>query len=239
MRKLIRHSIAWSSLETKLSEKRTELFLLPLPRVYKKDNDVWKIVDKYSNDPLKILLKEELKKIWKSSINHDDLLCCYCEKKITTDNWHIEHIKPKNTYPDNSFDWNNFLPSCDQCNSNYKKTQYIAWFLDPSKIWYDFLSNFDYFENNFLYKPLNQNAIDTVWIVWINKTNSHSVKGREAILNQVRNSINTKKRKTPSISKQNLYNDIKDELYNYVISYETFINWLLDHPNSPLYNELH
>ena len=39
-------------------------------------------------------------------------LCCYCCKSIDTDNSHNEHIKPQNSYPHLSMDYQNLLASC-------------------------------------------------------------------------------------------------------------------------------
>lgn len=50
----------------------------------------------------KYLLKEE-----------QNYLCGYCEAKVTLDNSHLEHIKPKHLDDTLIFDYNNLLVSCD------------------------------------------------------------------------------------------------------------------------------
>ena len=39
--------------------------------------------------------------------------CCYCEDSVADE---VEHIKPKNLYPDLTFTWNNYLYACGPCN---------------------------------------------------------------------------------------------------------------------------
>ncbi|MGL5034839.1 MAG: retron system putative HNH endonuclease [Microcystaceae cyanobacterium] len=43
-------------------------------------------------------------------------ICCYCQKRITLDNSHIEHFKPqdKNYYPELALDYGNLLASCQK-----------------------------------------------------------------------------------------------------------------------------
>jgi uncharacterized protein (TIGR02646 family) len=49
---------------------------------------------------------------------HDSLLeeqgfiCCYCGQKINIDVSHIEHLKPRNKYPDLTLDYKNLIASC-------------------------------------------------------------------------------------------------------------------------------
>lgn len=45
--------------------------------------------------------------------------CAYCESKVDhIDYPHIEHYSPKSLYPNDAFNWDNFLLSCAQCNIN-------------------------------------------------------------------------------------------------------------------------
>ncbi|WP_426133231.1 hypothetical protein [Pseudomonas sp. PWP3-1b2] len=39
--------------------------------------------------------------------------CCYCEDSVADE---VEHIAPKNLYPDLVFDWANYLYACGACN---------------------------------------------------------------------------------------------------------------------------
>ncbi len=40
--------------------------------------------------------------------------CCYCEDSAADE---VEHIKPKDLYPEEVFDWKNYLYACGPCNS--------------------------------------------------------------------------------------------------------------------------
>nr|CAA6807261.1 MAG: TIGR02646 family protein [uncultured Thiotrichaceae bacterium] len=40
-------------------------------------------------------------------------LCVYCEREVTTSSSHIEHVYPKSTYPDKTFDYQNLVTSCN------------------------------------------------------------------------------------------------------------------------------
>lgn len=42
--------------------------------------------------------------------------CSYCERWIAS-GIHVEHKKPKHDYPEDEFQWNNFLLACGNCNS--------------------------------------------------------------------------------------------------------------------------
>jgi uncharacterized protein (TIGR02646 family) len=39
-------------------------------------------------------------------------ICCYCGQEINVNTSHIEHLKPKSSYPKFRFDYNNLLASC-------------------------------------------------------------------------------------------------------------------------------
>lgn len=47
--------------------------------------------------------------------------CMYCEDSSGTD---IDHFRPKSTYPDWAFQWENYLLACSHCNSNEKRNQF-------------------------------------------------------------------------------------------------------------------
>lgn len=44
-------------------------------------------------------------------------ICNYCEQSEAND---VEHIYPKSFFPDKTFQWENYLLACKQCNSGYK-----------------------------------------------------------------------------------------------------------------------
>jgi len=53
-------------------------------------------------------------------LNEQNGLCCYCESKITVDDSHVEHIKPKSVDYDNlTFEYSNLLVSCEgKCHTD-------------------------------------------------------------------------------------------------------------------------
>lgn len=68
----------------------------------------------------------------KRALNEDQGgLCVYCETKITANQGHVEHIKPKDTHagrPDLCFDYNNLAQSCDNSKTcgHHKGNRFIA-----------------------------------------------------------------------------------------------------------------
>ena len=45
-------------------------------------------------------------------------LCCYCEGRVgVVEFGHIEHRKPKDKYPQETFDWDNLHLACTTCNT--------------------------------------------------------------------------------------------------------------------------
>lgn len=62
--------------------------------------------------------------------------CTFCEcKPAESGNIEVEHFAPKSIYPDLTFDWDNFLPSCRKCNE--AKTDFDTIkepIVNPSKI---------------------------------------------------------------------------------------------------------
>ena len=47
--------------------------------------------------------------------------CAYCEDSMADE---VEHIAPKDFYPDLVFEWENYLYACGPCNSSNKKAQW-------------------------------------------------------------------------------------------------------------------
>jgi len=66
-------------------------------------NPGWKDLD--SRTDIKRSIHETL-------VAEQGFICCYCERRITRDESHIEHIKPRSRYPDDSLDYGNLLASC-------------------------------------------------------------------------------------------------------------------------------
>lgn len=60
-------------------------------------------------------LKSELKELLRDSISAEQgYICCYCERRLNTNEMHIEHFKPKdpNKFPLNQLDYDNLFCSC-------------------------------------------------------------------------------------------------------------------------------
>lgn len=73
-------------------------------------------------------VKKSLERMYKK-------LCCYCEARLgVVDFPHIEHMKPKKIFPEDTFNWNNLHLACTKCN-NFKGDKYDEKFpiLDPSQ----------------------------------------------------------------------------------------------------------
>jgi len=47
--------------------------------------------------------------------------CAFCERNVELSSGRIEHFRPKSQYVDLTFDWNNFLYSCEVCNNRQNK----------------------------------------------------------------------------------------------------------------------
>ena len=84
---------------------------------------------KWTKDLLRELEKRELKTSDPlfSKYNEPDVkntlnvmyenTCCYCEANLhIVDYPHIEHRKPKSTYPQDTYNWDNLHLACEKCN---------------------------------------------------------------------------------------------------------------------------
>lgn len=81
----------------------------------------------YNKDDIRNRIKENI------LVLEQDGYCPYCEKRIyTSDDGHIEHIRPRDSYPKEFQDYNNLLVSCNQKNSCgiYKKNMYDNRFIN-------------------------------------------------------------------------------------------------------------
>lgn len=68
-------------------------------------------------------------------ISEQEQMCCYCEIKIENNGQssHIEHLKDRNNFPPNTFNYDNLLASCqftDSCG-HQKGTNYFNGFVSP------------------------------------------------------------------------------------------------------------
>ncbi len=70
-------------------------------------NDDWK--PSYSK-----LQNPEKEAVFKSLLSEQGYICCYCERELTNEDYHIEHFKPKDKtkFPELELVYNNLLCSC-------------------------------------------------------------------------------------------------------------------------------
>lgn len=121
---------------------------------------LWVIGNKYSREPIKSTLHKDILKI------QLDRECAYCEIKPTWCACTVEHIKPKLDYPENNFDWENFLMCCPNCNRK-KNDNFPNGFLDPSDRNYNFNEHFS-FRDNVFYEYKSDSAEVTWECIWLN-----------------------------------------------------------------------
>lgn len=58
--------------------------------------------------------------------------CMYCEVEVSASTpYDIEHIKPKSTFPQYKFDWNNLGYACPRCNREFKREKYDENLINP------------------------------------------------------------------------------------------------------------
>lgn len=90
--------------------------------ITKKDEEPQVLTDWKANDKMNLRgkpnwkrLPVEVKEILRKTISEEQgFICCYCERIISPDDFHLEHLKPKddNKYPLLQLDYNNLLCSC-------------------------------------------------------------------------------------------------------------------------------
>lgn len=69
------------------------------------ENDDWKPSWKGFSKPEKIDVHNAL-------LEEQGFICCYCGMRINREASHIEHLKPRSTYPELALDYKNLLASC-------------------------------------------------------------------------------------------------------------------------------
>ena len=77
----------------------------------------------------------EYQEVKKQLINQQEQMCAYCEIAITVDgnSSHIEHLKDRHNYPQETFNYDNFIASCQHTDScgHKKGTNYFNGFVSP------------------------------------------------------------------------------------------------------------
>jgi len=66
--------------------------------------------------------------LWDSLVKEQGYLCCYCERRIESGGHssHIEHLLPKDDYPEFQLEYNNLLCSCQAEDNEGKLTSNIC-----------------------------------------------------------------------------------------------------------------
>ncbi len=50
--------------------------------------------------------------VYQSLLSEQGHLCCYCERELKENDYHIDHLAPQHQNPENSLDYSNLLCSC-------------------------------------------------------------------------------------------------------------------------------
>jgi len=132
--------------------------------------------------------------------NEQNYLCCYCEAKVTLDNSHIEHIKPKDIDEDTlTFDYSNLSVSCDgicfneeRLTCGHKKSNKFNElnFLNPTTV-RDIREYFIYTDNYYI-GASNKNeekAKYTMKLLQLNSFNNYLPEAREIALEEFQKSV--------------------------------------------------
>jgi uncharacterized protein (TIGR02646 family) len=101
----------------KALHKNADRWLLKLQEITGNANSTKQQIENAKNKYRHDQVKNALVKMFNEN-------CAYCESKITVVTYGaIEHFRPKSTYPDLTFTWENLMLSCDLCN-NAKGVQF-------------------------------------------------------------------------------------------------------------------
>ena len=165
--------------------------------------------------------KKEKKAIWNNKYpekrrlkeylleKEQNYLCGYCEAKVTLDNSHIEHIKPKDIDEDSlTFDYENLLISCDGiCFSKNNKRMTCGHkkdnkfdeelFLNPTKE-RDIRDYFIYTDNYHIGASHKNEAksIYTMELLQLNTFNNYLPDARRKALEEFKDSIKEYRKKS-------------------------------------------
>ncbi|QHG14746.1 retron system putative HNH endonuclease [Nostoc sp. ATCC 53789] len=82
-----------------------------------------------------------------SLLQEQGFICCYCGRRINTDDSHFEHLKPRTTYPQLALEYTNILASC-QKDTVRKEPLHCGKIKDK---WYD---------DNLMISPLDVNCAE-------------------------------------------------------------------------------
>jgi len=134
--------------------------------------------------------------------NEQNGLCCYCESKVTLDDSHLEHIKPKSLdYDSLTFEYSNLAVSCDgKCHTDgntaitcgHKKEDKFNElnFLNPTTI-LDIREYFIYTDNGHIWSSSQneEKSKYTLELLQLNTFGNNLPEARLKALNEFRNSV--------------------------------------------------
>ncbi len=221
-------------LEQKISNRQSEISSLQAE--YDLETDIWKqkiikdkalkIISNYWNKEIRDKLYNRGKRNWNSCPS-----CAYCELIIDTGFMNIEHFEPKSLNRILWLNWDNLLPTCSYCNT--KKSNTDKSMINPSSHTYSFNYNFTYDNNDNLFlKWRNNDANNNINEIWLN--DNRIIDRRKKYTEHIRNQIETAKRY--SLDEKDLINDLcTNKFNNYEHWCDTFIDRLLENPNSPIH----
>lgn len=161
----------------------------------------WAAFSQSANSTIKVRLSNDL-------LNDQGNICCYCEREISSTNSHIEHIKPKSTYPNETFIYSNLLSSCQDKNTcgHKKDNNFFIGFVSP--LYPNCQSRFTYTESGEIIPkdPNDNDAIKTIELL-----NLSDPKGK---LNNMRKTVI----KSIIESKKNLPQNNYNNFINYYLN---------------------
>lgn len=59
-----------------------------------------------------VLRAKEKRQLHQNLLAEQGFICCYCQRQISLEDSHIEHLKPKTHYPELALEYTNLLASC-------------------------------------------------------------------------------------------------------------------------------
>ena len=83
----------------------------------------------------------------KELLQEQGFICCYCGMEIGKETSHIEHLKPRKTYPEEALNYNNLLVSC-QRERVAKEPQHCG------------VKKDDWYNENLMVSPLDSSCAD-------------------------------------------------------------------------------
>lgn len=75
--------------------------------------DEWMVLASEDWKPIYVDLRDpEKKEVKESLMKEQGYICCYCERRLTDEDSHIEHFNPQSNEPGATLDYSNMLCSC-------------------------------------------------------------------------------------------------------------------------------